>query len=386
LPSRAAMVAYDEEIRAMLIFDSVKPQTFLIWGAILYGMAMIHPALLLLFSFALAQFVAPLYRSNDSGEARRRKWKEMISDDKFKPAWFDPPEDIDFNDGYWVNGRGMCLYNYVMKPKKKKVKGVVMFCHGYSEHASWLKGKEYRRLVRAGYAVMALEYEGHGRSDGLLALIPSWSTLIGDVCEYMFETSSTQFPNLPLFVCGESMGGAVAYEVSDRMKEIVSGTVFVAPMVAIHENIKPPPIVIKAFYKIVGPPNSCGFIGTLPLAPSKDLGDFSFKLKEKRELTDAHCNFFGRKPRLATARELLDTTDRICASLADFTLPFFVIHGEADKVTDPELSKMFVDKSTSKDKTLKLYEGMWHTPTVGEADKDIEVVFKDMIKWLDERS
>ena len=47
---------------------------------------------------------------------------------------------------------------------------------------------------------------------------------------------------------------------------------------------------------------------------------------------------------------------------------------------------MFVDKSTSKDKTLKLYEGMWHTPTVGEADKDIEVVFKDMIKWLDERS
>ena len=305
------MVAYDEEIRSLLIFDSVKPQTFLVWGAILYGMALIHPALLLLFSFALAQFVAPLYRSNDSGEARRRKWKEMISDDRFKPDWFDPPEDVDFNDGYWVNGRGMCLYNYVMKPKKKKVKGVVMFCHGYSEHASWLKGKEYRRLVKAGYAVMALEYEGHGRSDGLLALIPSWSTLIGDVCEYMFETSSTQFPNLPLFVCGESMGGAVAYEVSDRMKEvreeeatmimyggglltpksfaflpprsqIVSGTVFVAPMVAIHENIKPPPIVIKAFYKIVGPPNSCGFIGTLPLAPSKDLGDFSFKLKEVR--------------------------------------------------------------------------------------------------------
>ena len=364
------MPSYDEEIRALLISDSVSTTSFMVSGLILYAMALIHPALILLFAAALAKFVGPLYRTNDTGEARRRKWKEMISDDRTKPDWYDPPENLEYNDGYWVNGRGMCLYNFVMKPKKKKVKGVVMFCHGYTETARWLKGgKEYRRLCDAGYAVMALEYEGHGRSDGLLALFPSWSTLIGDVCEYMFETSSTQFPNLPLFVCGESMGGAVAYEVSDRMKEIVSGTVFVAPMLAgervraskqrvsstsslsvihflthhvalaVHENVKPPPIVIKAFYKIVGPPNSCGFIGTLPLAPSKDLGDFSFHLKEKREIVDAHCAFFGRKPRLASARELLDTTDRISASLADYTLPFFVIHGEDDKVTDPELSQ-----------------------------------------------
>ena len=37
---------------------------------------------------------------------------------------------------------------------------------------------------------MALEYAGHGRSDGLLVSVPSWSSLISDVSAYMFETSS----------------------------------------------------------------------------------------------------------------------------------------------------------------------------------------------------
>lgn len=68
------------------------------------------------------------------------------------------------------------------------------------------------------------------------------------------------------------------------------------------------------------------------------------------------------------------------------TLPFFVLHGEADIVTDPEVSRALYDKASSRDKTIKLYPGMWHGLTSGEPDDNIEVVFSDIISWFDKRT
>ena len=65
------------------------------------------------------------------------------------------------------------------------------------------------------------------------------------------------------------------------------------------------------------------------------------------------------------------------------TLPFFVLHGEADTVTDPEVSRALFERASSKDKTIKLYPGMWHGLTSGETDENIEIVFGDIIAWLD---
>lgn len=68
------------------------------------------------------------------------------------------------------------------------------------------------------------------------------------------------------------------------------------------------------------------------------------------------------------------------------TLPFFVLHGEADTVTDPEVSRALYEQASSKDKTIKLYPGMWHGLTSGEPDNNIDIVFADIISWLDKRS
>ena len=65
------------------------------------------------------------------------------------------------------------------------------------------------------------------------------------------------------------------------------------------------------------------------------------------------------------------------------TLPFFVLHGEADTVTDPEVSRALYEKASSRDKTMKLYPGMWHGLTSGEPDENVEIVFADVITWLD---
>jgi alpha-beta hydrolase superfamily lysophospholipase len=68
------------------------------------------------------------------------------------------------------------------------------------------------------------------------------------------------------------------------------------------------------------------------------------------------------------------------------TMPFFILHGEADTVTDPEVSHALYERAASTDKTIKLYPGMWHGLTAGEPDENVELVFSDIVSWLDKRS
>lgn len=68
------------------------------------------------------------------------------------------------------------------------------------------------------------------------------------------------------------------------------------------------------------------------------------------------------------------------------TLPLLILHGEADTVTDPSVSKALYEKSTSSDKKLELYKDACHALIEGEPDETIIQVLSDIISWLDEHS
>lgn len=62
-----------------------------------------------------------------------------------------------------------------------------------------------------------------------------------------------------------------------------------------------------------------------------------------------------------------------------------ILHGEADKVTDPSVSKALYEKATASDKKLILYPEAYHSLLEGEPDEVILRVFNDIISWLEER-
>jgi acylglycerol lipase len=71
--------------------------------------------------------------------------------------------------------------------------------------------------------------------------------------------------------------------------------------------------------------------------------------------------------------------------LKNFDAPFLVLHGLEDKVTDPKLSQALFEESTSVDKNMKLYQDMCHTITTGESAEDLDLVFNDIISWIEAR-
>jgi alpha-beta hydrolase superfamily lysophospholipase len=282
--------------------------------------------------------------------------------------------------------RGMVLCTSIMTPKDQPIKAVVCYCHGYTDCASFVMRIQNQRLVEQGIAVASIEYEGHGRSDGPLGLINDWDKLIDDVSTY-FSQAAEQFPGKPVFLMGESMGGAVAYCTYNRMPKLFQGVVFVCPMCKICDDMLPPQPVIRALQWLIGPSGTTSFLGFLPIAPARNqISNLSHKIPEKRDLAARVPTNYNRNPRLATARELISATQSINQSLSKFTAPFLVVHGKADRVTDPRLSEQLYNESPSKDKSIKLYEGMWHCLLKGEADEDIEMVYNDIISWVLERS
>ncbi|KAL0398617.1 UNVERIFIED_CONTAM: Caffeoylshikimate esterase [Sesamum radiatum] len=91
------------------------------------------------------------------------------------------------------------------------------------------------------------------------------------------------------------------------------------------------------------------------------------------------------KPRLGTVLELLRVTDSVSSKLSDVSIPFIVIHGSADVVTDPAVSRELYQVAKSEDKSIKIYEGMMHSLLFGETDENVAIVRGDILKWLNDR-
>lgn len=89
--------------------------------------------------------------------------------------------------------------------------------------------------------------------------------------------------------------------------------------------------------------------------------------------------------RLRTAVELLKATSDIEKQVDKVSSPLLILHGAADKVTDPLVSQFLYEKASSKDKTLKLYEDSYHCILEGEPDDRIYRAIDDIIAWLDSR-
>jgi acylglycerol lipase len=176
------------------------------------------------------------------------------------------------------------------------------------------------------------------------------------------------------------MGGAVAINISRADSGKWDGMILVAPMCKIADKIRPPWIVQEILRR------TAFLLPTLPIVPAEDIADNAFKLPEKRAEGKANPTAFLHKPRLGTAVQLLLVSEDIEKHLEEVTTPFLLMHGAADIVTDPEVSKALYERSSSKDKTFKLYDGMWHALTEGEPPENVALVMRDMISWLGERS
>ncbi|XP_062144253.1 caffeoylshikimate esterase-like [Alnus glutinosa] len=284
--------------------------------------------------------------------------------------------EFEYQQEYKRNSRGVQLFTCRWLPFSSP-KALVFLCHGYGMECSGFMRECGIRLARAGYAVFGIDYEGHGRSKGARCYIKKFENIVND-CDDFFKSVSVQdeYKDKCRFLYGESMGGAVALLLHKKDPAFWNGAILVAPMCKISEKVKPHPMIVNILTRVEE------IIPRWKIVPTKDVIDAAFKDPIKREEIRNNKLIYQDKPRLKTALEMLRTSMSLEESLSEVRLPFFVLHGEADTVTDPEVSRALYKRASSIDKTIKLYPGMWHGLTSGEPDENVEIVFADIIDWL----
>nr|DAD20854.1 TPA_asm: hypothetical protein HUJ06_022317 [Nelumbo nucifera] len=282
---------------------------------------------------------------------------------------------------FYTSPRGLSLFIRSWLPLSSHPRGIVCMVHGYGNDISWTFQSTPIFLAQKGFASFALDLEGHGRSEGLKGFVPNVDLVVDDIFSFFNSIKEKpEYQGLPSFLYGESMGGAICLLIHFRDPKAWNGAILVAPMCRISEKVRPRwpiPDILIFFAK---------FMPTLPIVPTADLLDKSVKVPEKKIIGGKNPMRYQGKPRLGTVVELLRITDYLNRRLCDVSLPFLVLHGSADVVTDPEVSRALYEAAKSEDKTIRIYEGMMHSLLFGETDENVEIVRGDILSWLNHRS
>ncbi|TKW14197.1 hypothetical protein SEVIR_5G152300v4 [Setaria viridis] len=300
---------------------------------------------------------------------------------RLTPDEFYARHGVTHTTSSFVNPRGLRIFTQRWTPATTPVLGAVAVVHGFTGESSWMVQLTAVHLAASGFAVAALDHQGHGFSEGLQGHIPDIGPVLDD-CDAAFAAFRADHPPpLPCFLYGESLGGAIALLLHLRRKDLWrDGAVLNGAMCGVSPRFKPPwPLehLLAAAAAVIPTWRVAYTRGNIP--------ERSFKVEWKRALALASPRRTTAPPRAATALELLRVCRELQGRFEEVELPLLVVHGGDDTVCDPACVEELFRRAGSKDKTLRVYPGMWHQ-IIGEPEENVEKVFDEIIAWLKARS
>jgi alpha-beta hydrolase superfamily lysophospholipase len=296
---------------------------------------------------------------------------------EFDPSTVKAPEKSHPHfDRYLRSKRGYWLFthSWLPDPTKSAPKALLFLVHGMGEHAG-RKGYDAfaRFFTDRGYGVFSLDHHGHGRSSGEKAYLRSYQWAVNDYYDFV-QTIIAKYPNVPRFLVGHSMGGALALTMKVTHSTTYDSVVVFGAASAVHEFPKMPPGA-RSLLKAIG--------SILPKARLISLDSDKIS-RNPRSVADAkvdpHMNHANLPIR--SVMQLVEMGEFLDLQRNRLTFPLFIIHGVNDSIVAKEQSERLFNKIPSKEKKLWLIPEVWHE--VFE-DKVAADVFEEVFKWVEER-
>ena len=248
-------------------------------------------------------------------------------------------------------------------------RATVLLVHGYGEHSGRYDVLA-RPLAERGLAVFAYDQRGYGRSGGSPALPRAFDEYVADLHAVVQHVRSEP-PDGPLFLMGHSMGGAVALLYVLDHGAAPAGLVLSSPMIRL-----PTPRLLQRAAEPLG-----RLAPALPAAPLDPYAISRDPAVVEAAKNDPLC--YDGLIKARTGAAMGRATRRLGAQMHRLARPFFVFHGTADRLTDPDGSRALYARARSTDKTLRLYDGFYHESF---RDPGGERVRADVADWLGERA
>ncbi len=288
-----------------------------------------------------------------------------------------------------VTADGLTLFGqWWLAAPEQPIRAVVLLVHGTNVHSGfYAPWADY--LTTHGYAVFGIDLRGWGQSQGYgrRGAVKNSDNYMEDLRLAAAEVKS-RFPDLPLFLQGESLGGAVV--LYSQMGQVVAAEGLILNAPAVRPSIKfgffrAPPFLADFTLRFCALPGDI-FPNHPLLVPGFVTELFAGAVVENKDVLarykkDPHV--VHRALPVSYLSCLRDLHDQIAIGLPFITVPVIILQGTKDVLVPLSSSEYTMAHLGSADKTLKVYDGMNHATL---HDTGREQVWADIVAWLDQRT
>ena len=267
-------------------------------------------------------------------------------------------------EGTFQGANGLELYYQSWHPPAL-AQALLVIIPGHGGH-SGIFTRMVNYLLEKDYIVYAFDLRGNGRSPGQRGYINNWAEFRLDLAAFL-NLVTTENPNLPLFLIGQSLGGTIALDYALREPNCIKGLILMSP--ALGLGVAPWKILIGKSLSAI-----------LPHFALNSGIDLSACSRDPRVV-----NVIAQDPlrhRQGTARlvtELVKTIDWIHTHTTELQTPVLLLYGGADRAILPESCRTFFTHLTLADKEIREYPESYHEL---HHDLNYQEVLADMENWI----
>lgn len=265
-------------------------------------------------------------------------------------------------------------------------KAIILNIHGVGSHFQPVYNNldEFvlrdRWFSKFNYMSTAFEFHGHGKSEGIRCMINNFDDLIDDL-DVVIKHLNVKFNNKNIFICAESMGGAVIIKyILQRIHHNIKGVILLSPLCGIDDHLKPNKLILNLLYYMsyLLPRFKLAFT-TRKMSSETVINQDYIKAKEL-----CPYGYIGSH-RLCTVRELLNVSLWIPNNITNFNVPLLLFHGLCDKITTLVGSQQTFNSIQNNNKEMIILPNSEHNLLVENNPDDLtpNFIYVKILKWFD---
>jgi acylglycerol lipase len=270
------------------------------------------------------------------------------------------------NEIEWKSMDHLNIYARYWQPEGA-IKGTVCLVHGLGEH-SGRYSHVGRFLNSNGYALLAADLRGHGKSEGQRGHSPSMEVLREDISRQL-EEAQKQSPDAPVFLYGHSLGGTLVLSYGIRSNPKIDGIIATGPL--LRTGFEPPA------WKLSLGRMMRNLFPTFTMSNGIDRD----ALSRDPQVVHAYKTDPLVHDRLSAQLgiDMIEEGLWLLENASSLAVRTLLMHGSDDRICSLQAVQAFAEKA-GMSCTLKIWEGLYHE-IHNEPEKD--QVLEYLVQWLD---
>ncbi|PJZ58666.1 alpha/beta hydrolase [Leptospira barantonii] len=277
------------------------------------------------------------------------------------------------DDTFVGNGGSKIFYRTYQPKEGRKGNRVLVVQHGIGEHSG-----RYEFLVEAlagtGTALYLIDSRGHGRSEGKKGAVDSFSDFLSDL-DMLIAIAKEKEKVSKVTLLGHSMGAAISTLYAEEGTNQGNLNSLIISALPIRVKLD---LVMKIKKGIA--PVIADLLPNLTMPTGLNINHLSHdKSVVEAYRTDPLVHGMASA---YLGNMLLNSEGPILGNAGKIKVPIYIFHGKEDYIADSTGSEAFFEVVGSSDKSMKIYEGLYHE-TMNERIEDRTKVLTDLKKWFE---